>query len=74
MIEPESGLLERKASVRDVSMKTMAAPAVALLRNVDAPPLPKSVLLDPPPNAAPMSAPFPVWRSTIRMSATHTIT
>ena len=55
-------------------MKTMAAPAVALLRNVEAPALPKSVLLDPPPKAAPMSAPFPVWRRTITMSATQTMT
>ena len=48
------------ASINDVSMNKMAAAVVALLKKVDAPVLPKSVWLEPPPNAAPMSAPFPV--------------
>jgi hypothetical protein len=42
---------------------------VALLRNVDAPVLPNRVWLEPPPKAAPMSAPFPVWSKTIMISA-----
>ena len=62
------------ASPRDVSMNMMAAPVVALLRNVDAPVLPKRVWLPPPPKAAPISAPLPVWSKTIMMSATQTIT
>ena len=50
-------------------MKTTAATVVSLLRNVDAPVLPKRVWLEPPPNAAPMSAPLPVCSSTIMISA-----
>jgi hypothetical protein len=72
----DSGVLwlDRYARVRDVSMKMTAATVVALLKNVDAPALPKSVWLPPPPKAAPMSAPFPVWRRTIMIRAMHTIT
>ena len=54
-------------------MKIMAAAVVALLKNVDAPVLPNRVWLEPPPKAAPMSAPLPVWSSTIMISAILTI-
>jgi hypothetical protein len=37
-------------------MNMMAAPVVALLKKVDAPVLPKSVWLPPPPNAAPATS------------------
>ncbi len=48
------------ARIKEVSMNTMATSVVALLKKVDAPVEPKSVWLEPPPKAAPMSAPFPV--------------
>ena len=50
--------LESNARLSEVNMKIMAAPTVILLRNVPGPRLPKTVWLDPP-NAAPISAPFP---------------
>ena len=43
-----------------MTMKIIAAMVVALLKNVEAPVLPKSVWLEPPPKAAPISAPLPV--------------
>jgi hypothetical protein len=49
-----------------------AAAVVALLKKVEAPVLPNSVWLDPPPKAAPMSAPLPVWSRTIMISAIQT--
>jgi hypothetical protein len=49
------------ARLKDVIMKMVAATAVILLRNVLAPRAPKTVWLEPP-NAAPISAPFPDWR------------
>ena len=55
-------------------MNTTAAMVVALVRNVDAPELPKRVWLDPPPKAAPISAPLPVWSRTIMIRAIHTMT
>ncbi len=55
-------------------MNTIAAPVVALLKKVEAPVLPNKVWLDPPPKAAPMSAPLPVWSSTIMISAMQTST
>ena len=74
MIESPVRWLDCKARIRDVSMNTTAAMVVALLRNVDAPELPKRVWLDPPPKAAPMSAPLPVWSRTIMIRAIHTMT
>ncbi len=53
-------LVDMYARVWDVCMKIMATAVLALPRNVDAPLLPNSVWLPPPPNAAPISAPFPV--------------
>ncbi len=50
-------------SVRDVSMKTIAAAVVSLLRKVAAPLLPKRVWLEPP-KAAPISAPLPLCSKT----------
>ena len=55
-------------------MKIMAAIVVALFKNVDAPAPPNKVWLDPPPKAAPMSAPLPVWSSTIKIKAKQTTT
>ena len=43
MIESAVRWLDRYASARDVSMKIMAAPVVALLKKVEAPVLPNSV-------------------------------
>ena len=54
-------------------MKTAAAPAVTLARNVAAPRPPKNVWLAPP-KAAPMSAPLPACRSTTMMRSTPTRT
>ena len=51
-------------NIRDVSINTTAEPVVSLLRNVDAPLLPKIVWLEPP-NAAPISAPLPPCSNTI---------
>ena len=65
--------LDRYASPSDVTMKIMAAAVVALLRKVEAPVLPNRVWLEPPPKAAPMSAPFPVWSKTIMIRAIQTI-
>ncbi len=66
--------LDRYASPNEVTINIMAAAVVALLRKVDAPVLPNSVWLEPPPKAAPMSAPLPVWSKTIMISAMLTIT
>jgi hypothetical protein len=44
----------------EVSMKTIAAPAVNLPRKLVGPLEPKRVCEEPPPNTAPMSVPFPV--------------
>jgi len=54
-------------------MNMMAAAVVALLKKVEAPVLPNRVWLEPPPNAAPMSAPLPVWSRTIIISAMQTM-
>jgi hypothetical protein len=64
---------ERIESPNDVSMKSVAAAIVILLRNVAAPRLPKMVWLDPP-NAAPISAPFPAWRRITPIMMKHTNT
>ncbi len=53
-------LLDMYANASDVTMKTTAATVVALLKNVEAPVLPKRDWLDPPPKAAPISPPLPV--------------
>ena len=53
--------------VSEVSMKRMARALVIFDRNVAAPRPPKTVWLDPPPKAAPMSAPLPDCKSTIRI-------
>jgi len=52
---------ENTARLRDVNIKINAAPTVTLLRKVPGPRLPKTVWLDPP-NAAPISAPFPACK------------
>ena len=67
------GFEDTYASDSDVIMKIMAAPVVILVKN-GAGPAPPNTVWDAPPNAAPISAPFPVWSSTINMSAMHTMT
>ena len=52
-------------------IKTTATMVVSLVRKVAAPPLPKTVWLDPP-KAAPMLAPLPVWSRTIIIRAKQT--
>jgi hypothetical protein len=53
-------------------MKRTATTVVNLVRKPIAPELPKIVWLAPP-KAAPISAPFPACRRTIRMSAKQTM-
>ena len=55
-------------------MKTIAAPAVSLLRKLVGPVEPNRVWDDPPPKTAPMSDPFPVCSRMTRINATDTIT
>jgi hypothetical protein len=55
-----------------VHINKIAAAAVNLAKNGAAPVLPKTVWLEPP-KAAPMPAPLPCWRSTIKMRARQTI-
>ena len=55
-------------------MKTIAAPAVSLLRKLVGPVEPNRVCDEPPPKTAPMSDPFPVCSRMTRISATDTIT
>ncbi len=74
MIDSPPRRVDMYASPKDVNIKTMAATVVALPKKVEAPLLPKSVWLDPPPKAAPISAPLPVCNSTIRIRAIQTIT
>ena len=52
-------------------MNRTAAPAVSFPRKLVGPRAPKRVWLDPP-KAAPMPAPLPAWRSTMRIKATAT--
>jgi len=69
----EAGRWEEKyAREREVNIKIMAAAAVNFSRKLPGPLLPKIVELEPP-KAAPISAPFPVCKSTIIISAMHTI-
>jgi hypothetical protein len=56
----------------EVIMKMMATPVVILVKKPPGPADPKRVWLDPPPKAAPMSAPLPVWSKTIKIKKTHT--
>src|SRR5208337_1544751 len=60
-------------NIRDVSINTIAEPVVSLLRNVEAPLLPKIVLLEPP-NAAPISAPLPPCSKTIEIKNRQQVT
>jgi hypothetical protein len=70
MMEEVVPLPKRKERPREVSINTTATTVVTLWRKVVAPALPKTVWLDPP-KAAPIPAPFPFWRSTIKIKATH---
>jgi hypothetical protein len=60
-----------KASRRHVIIKITAAAVVIFVKNEPAPPPPNTVWLEPP-KAAPISAPLPFCRRTIRMRAKHT--
>ncbi len=53
-------------NIRDDSINTIAEAVVSLLRKVEAPLLPKIVWLEPP-NAAPISAPLPLWSKTMEI-------
>jgi hypothetical protein len=66
--------LEMYASTIDVAMKMVAAVAVSLRRNVDAPEPPNTVAALPPPNAPPMPPPLPLCRSTVSIKNRHVIT
>jgi hypothetical protein len=57
----------------DVTMKIMATPVVILVKKPAGPADPKRVWLEPPPKAAPISAPFPVWSNTIRIKRIQTM-
>jgi hypothetical protein len=58
MAEVADLFFDSTARLNEVNMKITAAVTVSLLKNVPGPRLPKIVWLDPP-NAAPISAPFP---------------
>jgi hypothetical protein len=60
------------AKPMEVTMKMIATPVVILVKKPAGPADPKRVWLDPPPKAAPMSAPLPVWRRTIMIKSKHT--
>ena len=72
MIDELPPFPDMKASVRDVSMKIMAALVVNLLKNVVPPPAPKTDWLPPAPNDAPISAPLPDCSRTMTINAKHT--
>jgi len=63
----------RKVRPKDVTMNKMAAAAVSLAKKGAAPVLPKTVWLDPP-KAAPMPAPLPCCKSTMKIRARQTRT
>jgi hypothetical protein len=73
MIEEALRWEDRMAREREVSMKTMAATVVNLLRRVAAPRVPKIVWLAPLPKALPIWAPFPVCSRTMRIRRKHMI-
>jgi hypothetical protein len=60
------------AKPMEVTMKMIATAVVILVKKPAGPADPKRVWLDPPPKAAPMSAPFPVCRRTIMIKSKHT--
>src|SRR5206468_7685858 len=61
----------RIASVNDVIVKTIAMPVVILPSKVGVPIDPNTAWLPAPPNAEPMSAPFPDCSRTMPMMAKH---
>jgi len=71
MIDRESFFVESIASVNEVTINKMATPVVNLVKKFPAPPLPNIVWLLPPPNPAPIAAPFPACKSmaTIKINA-----
>jgi len=71
--EPPKYCEEKTASTSEVIIKMPAAAVVSLPRKLPGPRGPNTVWLAPP-NAAPMPAPFPACKRTIRTKATATIT
>jgi hypothetical protein len=57
---------------KEVIINTIAAPVVSLLIK-ELPPVPPKRVCDAPPNAAPISAPLPVWSKTIAINATQAV-
>jgi hypothetical protein len=60
------------AKPMEVIIKTTATIVVIFVKNPAGPAAPKRVWLEPPPKAAPISAPLPVWRRTIMIRKKHT--
>jgi hypothetical protein len=71
MTDVDPPLPKRRARLREVNMKITAAATVIFCKKELAPALPKTVWLEPP-KAAPMLAPFPFWRRTIKIRAKQT--
>ena len=69
--EDDAPLPNKKARLREVNMKIIAAATVILCRKGVAPALPKTVWLEPP-KAAPILAPLPFWSNTIMIKAIQT--
>ena len=74
MIDEDDGKPDIYASVREVSIKTIAAPVVILLRNEVPPPAPNTDWLPLLPKDAPISAPFPDCSNTTAIRKILTIT
>jgi hypothetical protein len=55
----------------EVTMKIMATPVVISVKKPPGPADPNRVWLDPPPKAAPISAPLLVWSKTIKIKRTQ---
>ena len=72
MMEDPGRWLEKYASPIEVIMKTTATAVVILVRKPPGPAEPKTVWLEPPPKAAPISAPFPVCRRTMTINRKQT--
>jgi len=72
LLSTDVSRLVTMASRKEDIMNTTAATVVSLLKKVAAPRAPKRVWLDPP-KAAPISAPFPPWMSTITIRNKQTI-
>src|SRR5581483_12130996 len=70
----DAGREDSLARAKEVIMKTIATAVVIFPRMVGVPMEPNTAWLPAPPNAEPMSAPFPACSSTIPMIARQTNT